>query len=87
MVKAPFASEMLDGTFKALTDCEWNTETIKEAVTEIGESLGIKLGKAQAPIRVAITGRTVGPPLFEAIALCMDRQTVLDRIARARSRL
>ena len=87
MVKAPFASEMLDGTLKVLPDCEWTTETIKEAVTEVGESLGIKLGKAQAPIRVAITGRTVGPPLFEAIALCMDRQTVLDRIARARSRL
>ena len=87
MVKAPFASEILEGTFTALTDCTWETETIKEVVTKVGENLGIKLGKTQAPVRVAVTGRTVGPPLFETMALCMDREEVLNRISRARSRL
>ena len=87
MVKAPFALEVLDGTFTALTDCNWETEAIKNAVTEVGENLGIKLGKTQAPVRVAVTGRTVGPPLFETMALCMDREVVLERISRARSRL
>ncbi len=87
MVKAPFASEILEGTLTALTDCKWETETIKEVVTQVGENLGIKLGKTQAPIRVAVTGRTVGPPLFETMALCMDREEVLNRISRARSRL
>ena len=33
----------------------------------IGERYGLKLGKAQAPVRVAVTGRTVGPPLFESL--------------------
>ncbi|MDG2211650.1 MAG: glutamate--tRNA ligase [Acidimicrobiales bacterium] len=87
MVKAPFASEILEGTFTALTDCTWETEAIKEVVTKVGENLGIKLGKTQAPVRVAVTGRTVGPPLFETMALCMDREEVLNRISRARSRL
>jgi len=87
MVKAPFALEVLDGTFTALTDCNWETEAIKNAVTEVGENLGIKLGKTQAPVRVAVTGRTVGPPLLETMALCMDREVVLERISRARSRL
>ena len=87
MVKAPFAAEILEGTLTALTDCEWETETIKEVVTQVGENLGIKLGKTQAPIRVAVTGRTVGPPLFETMALCMDREEVLNRISRAQSRL
>ena len=87
MVKGPFASEILEGTFNALTDCKWETETIKEVVTQVGENLGIKLGKTQAPVRVAVTGRTVGPPLFETMALCMDREEVLNRISRARSRL
>jgi len=87
MVKAPFALEILDGTFTVLTDCDWETEAIKDAVTKVGENLGIKLGKTQAPVRVAVTGRTVGPPLFETMALCMDREVVLDRISRARSRL
>ena len=87
MVKAPFAAEILEGTLTALTDCKWETETIKEVVTQVGENLGIKLGKTQAPVRVAVTGRTVGPPLFETMALCMDREEVLNRISRAQSRL
>ncbi len=33
----------------------------------IAEVSGRKLGKAQAPIRVAVTGRRVGPPLFESL--------------------
>ena len=87
MVKAPFAAEILEGTLTALNDCKWETETIKEVVTQVGENLGIKLGKTQAPVRVAVTGRTVGPPLFETMALCMDREEVLNRISRAQSRL
>jgi glutamyl-tRNA synthetase len=78
---------MLDGAAVVLADCPWETEAIKDAVAAVGEGLGIKLGKAQAPIRVALTGRTVGPPIFETMALCFDRQVVLDRIAQARLRL
>jgi glutamyl-tRNA synthetase len=37
------------------------------------------LGKTQAPIRVAITGRTVGPPLFESIEV-LGREESLRRI-------
>ena len=40
---------------------------LKETLEAVGERHGMKKGKAQAPIRVAITGRTVGPPLFEAL--------------------
>jgi glutamyl-tRNA synthetase len=49
--------------------------------------LGLRFGKAQAPVRVAVTGRTVGPPLFETMAECMERHEVLRRIDRARQRL
>ena len=87
MVKGPSASAMLDGTAAALADCPWETEAILAAVSAVGESLGLKLGKAQAPVRVAVTGRTVGPPLFETMAKCMERDEVLRRIARARARL
>ena len=87
MVKGPSAAEMLDGAAVALADCPWNTDSVLAAVAGVGESLGLKLGKAQAPIRVAVTGRTVGPPLFETMAGCMERDEVLRRIARARARL
>ena len=87
MVRGPSAAEMLDGAAAALAECRWETEAILAAVAAVGESLDLKLGKAQAPVRVAVTGRTVGPPLFETMAGCMERDEVLRRIARARARL
>lgn len=87
MVDGPSAAEVLDGAAAALAGCPWESEAVKDAVAEVGEALDLRLGKAQAPVRVAVTGRTVGPPLFEAMAECMDRDEVLRRIARARARL
>jgi glutamyl-tRNA synthetase len=49
---------------------------------EVAERLGKKLGKAQAPIRVAVTGRKVGPPLFEALEV-LGRDEVLRRLQAA----
>jgi len=51
-----------------------------------GEGVGRKLGKAQAPIRVAITGRRVGPPLFEALEV-MGPEKVLARLGSALERI
>ena len=51
----------------------------------MAEAAGRKLGKAQAPIRVAVTGRTVGPPLFESLEV-LGRDEVLDRLAAASAR-
>jgi glutamyl-tRNA synthetase len=52
----------------------------------IGERHGLGLNKAQAPVRVAITGRTVGPPLFESLEL-LGRERTLQRLREARKRL
>ena len=42
-------------------------DALHAATQSVAEGVGRKLGKAQAPIRVAVTGRRVGPPLFEAL--------------------
>ena len=47
---------------------------------------GLKPGKAGAPVRVAVTGRTVGPPLYEALEL-LGREVTLSRLRAARARL
>ena len=47
---------------------------------------GLKLAKAQAPVRVAVTGRTVGPPLFESLEV-LGRDETLARLRAARARL
>ncbi len=64
----------------------WTADALHASTLAIAESVGRKLGKAQAPIRVAVTGRRVGPPLFEALeALGADR--TLARLGAALDRL
>ena len=65
---------------------EWTADSLKTALETIGEGHGLKLGKTQAPVRVAVTGRTVGPPLFEALEV-MGREETLRRMRAAEARL
>ena len=65
--------------------CEFTAESLKSATERVGEKHQVKLGKLQAPLRVAITGRTVGPPLFEPIEL-LGRDETLRRIHSAINR-
>ena len=44
-----------------------------------------QLSKAQGPVRVATTGRSVGPPLFEALEV-LGRERTLGRLREARAR-
>jgi glutamyl-tRNA synthetase len=44
------------------------------------------LGKAQFPIRVAVTGSDVGPPLFESLEV-LGRERTLERLRKARADL
>lgn len=63
--------------------CDWTAEALHAETLALGEAVGLKLGKAQAPIRLAVTGRKVGPPLFESLVL-LGRNVVLARIAQLR---
>ena len=65
---------------------EWAAPALHDATLAVGEAHGLKLGKAQAPIRVAVTGRTVGPPLFESLT-ALGRERTLERVQAAIARL
>ncbi|SEG95993.1 glutamyl-tRNA synthetase [Actinacidiphila yanglinensis] len=70
-----------------LAEADWSSpEALKEAVLAAGEEHGLKLGKAQAPVRVAVTGRTVGLPLFESLQV-LGRDRTLTRIDAALAKL
>ena len=84
--KDEWASAVLSETTTAYVTAEWNHDALKAVIEQVGEKHGLKLGKVQAPIRVAITGRTVGPPLFESLEL-LGRETTLARLAAATQRL
>ena len=62
--------------------CEFTPDALKSVVETVGEKHSLKLGKLQAPLRVAVTGRSVGPPLFEPIAM-LGREATLKRIDAA----
>ena len=86
MVKGPDAAGLLDDALAAFADVAWDAESLHACLLALGEARGLKLGKAQAPVRVAVTGRTVGPPLFESLAL-LGRERTLERVRAARARL
>jgi glutamyl-tRNA synthetase len=70
-----------------LESADWTSaESLKDAVLAAGEAHGLKLGKAQAPVRVAVTGRTVGLPLFESLEV-LGKEKTLGRIDAALARL
>ncbi len=80
------ATLILESAHRAFADAEWEVDVLHDALRAIGDLHQMKLGKAQAPVRVAVTGRSVGPPLFESMH-ALGRETVLARIAVAREML
>ncbi|MFI9078785.1 hypothetical protein ACIGW8_20300 [Streptomyces sioyaensis] len=58
---------------------EWTAEALKAGLEAAAGEHGLKLGKARAPVRIAVTGRTVGLQLFESVEVLGREQ------ARARS--
>ncbi|MCW3841522.1 glutamate--tRNA ligase [Micromonospora yasonensis] len=81
------AAELLDAAIAAFEALEsWDAESLKSTLEAVGTERGLKLGKAQAPVRVAVTGRTVGLPLFESLEV-LGREPTLTRLRAARVRL
>jgi len=64
----------------------WVADVIKVGLESVMATYGIKLGKAQAPVRVAVTGRSVGPPLFESLEV-LGRDETLRRLRAAHDRV
>ncbi len=81
----PDAVEVLDAAAAALTALpDWTTEAIEAALRQaLVEELGRKPRQAFGPVRVAISGRTVSPPLYESMEL-LGREASLARLAAAR---
>lgn len=80
------AGSILGEAAAAYGECEWSAEGLRAATVGVAERAGRKLGKAQAPIRVAVTGRSIGPPLFESLVV-VGRDEVLRRLRGALARL
>lgn len=88
-VDADEAAKVLDGEGRSVVQASydvlsevstWNTEGIESALRgRLVEELGLKPRNAFGPVRVAVTGRRVSPPLFESMEL-LGRERSLDRL-------
>ncbi|MFI9842512.1 glutamate--tRNA ligase [Nonomuraea sp. NPDC051941] len=80
------AAALLGDVRSAYTSVPWREDELKSVLTAVGGRHGLRLGKAQAPVRVAVTGRTVGLPLFESLEL-LGRERTLKRLDEALERI
>ena len=59
-----------------------NHDTAEQPMRDLAEQLGLKAGQLFGILRVAVTGRTISPPLFETMEV-IGKETVLTRIQNA----
>jgi glutamyl-tRNA synthetase len=86
------ARKMLDGQGEYLAAVierldaleDWTHETIEAAMRAIQEERGLGAKKAFQPVRAAVTGTLVSPPLFESMEL-LGKENSLERIRAAAS--
>jgi glutamyl-tRNA synthetase len=70
-----------------LEGVDWTTEAIEAALrAELIDARGIKPRLAFGPLRTAISGKRISPPLFESMEL-LGRESSLARIAKLRAAL
>jgi glutamyl-tRNA synthetase len=66
--------------FEVLGD--WTREYLHQIIEDITKQFGLKMGQVAQPIRVAVTGGTVSPPLDLTLHL-LGREKVLGRLDKA----
>ena len=85
-LREPQAQQILAAALRALeTDVAWEAPAIEAALrAALIDDLGLKPRHAFGPVRIAITGRRVSPPLFESMAI-LGRTASLSRMRTALS--
>jgi nondiscriminating glutamyl-tRNA synthetase len=79
------ASAALQGARAALSDvldADFSADLLEQRFREAADAAGMKAGDFFSPLRVAITGRTISPPLFASLEL-LGRERSLARVDRA----
>ncbi len=77
----------LDMVISRVSDVqEWSHQTLEDVLRPLSEELGLKAGDLFMLLRVAVTGRTATPPLFETMEI-LGRDACLERLRDALQRL
>lgn len=76
----PEARSVLGAYLAAIADTPWETEALENVARTLSEARGIKLGAVAQPIRAALTGKTVSPPIF-AMLTVLGKDESLKRLS------
>lgn len=83
------AAEVLEAVGTSLDNVtEWTPDALESALRQLAESRGIAAGKVFQPLRVALTGLSVSPGIFEVLVMQgrdLARKRIDDAVARIRS--
>jgi glutamyl-tRNA synthetase len=84
ILEAPGGKDALAATRTALAEvpAPWTQESVEGALAGVAERLGVKRKQVFQPLRVAVTGTTVSPGIFETVAL-LGRDETLARVDHA----
>jgi len=86
VVRHSEAGRILSEAVAELAGCPWDAATLHERTEAIGARVGQSLRNTQYPVRVAVTGKAVGPPLFESLEI-LGRDRAVARLRAALDRL
>jgi glutamyl-tRNA synthetase len=85
VLRAPGAGELLAAARAILAAApDFEPATLERILRGHADEKGLKLGAAIQPMRVAVTGRTASPGIFEVLSV-LGRERTLERIERART--
>jgi glutamyl-tRNA synthetase len=85
-MKLPLGADALDAIIESYSEATWTRDDLHARFMALAEQLDVSPRKIDGPIRVAVTGRTVGLPLFELLEL-LGRDETMARLRTARARL
>ncbi|MCL4793708.1 MAG: glutamate--tRNA ligase [Bryobacteraceae bacterium] len=79
---AAMAALVLERAKQTLAQTEFTHDALEQALRAAAAEIGVKAGQMFQPVRVAVCGRKVAPPLFETLAV-LGRALTLARLDRA----
>lgn len=76
-ILSPEARKVLAGLTAAFSATQWVAAELEAATREFVAEQGLKLGQAAQPLRAALTGRTVSPPIFEMLQILGKEESLV----------
>ncbi|MCL6520051.1 MAG: glutamate--tRNA ligase [Armatimonadetes bacterium] len=81
-LRQDYVKELLCKMLPAIREIpKWTAESIEETARKVGEEMGLSGGAVIHPLRMAVTGRTAGPSLFETMRV-LGRERVISRLSQ-----